>query len=49
MRLLWLLNNVAEARDLVRTGNLLYGCIETWLVWKMTGGKIEIKMKSESC
>ncbi|RDD38569.1 putative glycerol kinase 5 [Trichoplax sp. H2] len=42
IRLLWLLNNVAEARNLIRTGTLLYGCIETWLIWKMTGGKKHI-------
>ena len=36
----WLLDNVAGARELCSRGELLMGTIETWLVWKLTGGKV---------
>lgn len=36
----WLLDNVAGARELCSRGELLMGTIETWLIWKLTGGKV---------
>ena len=36
----WLLDNVPGARELCSQGELLMGTIETWLVWKLTGGKV---------
>lgn len=36
----WLLDNVAGAREQAERGELLMGTIETWLVWKLTGGKV---------
>ncbi len=35
----WLLDNVSGARDLARSGKLLFGTIDTWILWKLTGGK----------
>ena len=35
----WLLDNVEDARDAANRGELLMGTIDTWLVWKLTGGK----------
>ena len=35
----WLLDNVEGARDAANRGELLMGTIDTWLVWKLTGGK----------
>lgn len=35
----WILDNVAGARDLAAKGELLFGTIDTWLVWKLTNGK----------
>ena len=35
----WLLDNVDGARELCSRGDLLMGTIDTWLVWKLTGGK----------
>lgn len=35
----WLLDNVANAREQAEKGELLMGTIDTWLVWKLTGGK----------
>ena len=36
----WLLDNVAGARKAAENGDLLMGTIETWLIWKLTGGKV---------
>ena len=35
----WLLDNVEGARAAADNGDLLMGTIDTWLVWKLTGGK----------
>jgi len=36
----WILENVAGAREKAERGELLFGTIDTWLVWNMTGGKV---------
>ena len=36
----WLLDNIDGARELCSRGELLMGTIETWLIWKLTGGKV---------
>ena len=36
----WLLENIPEARTLANRGDLLMGTIDTWLIWKLTGGKV---------
>lgn len=41
-KLKWILDNVPDARSEAEAGNLLFGTIETWLIWKMTGGKVHI-------
>ncbi len=38
----WILDNVAGARDLAAKGELLFGTIDTWLVWKLTNGKVHV-------
>ncbi len=35
----WILNNVLGARDLAESGDLLFGTIDTWILWNLTGGK----------
>ncbi len=39
-KIAWLLDNVPEARQKAKKGDLLFGTIDSWLVWKMTGGKV---------
>ncbi len=34
----WLLENVPKARNLAQKGELLFGTVDTWLIWKMTNG-----------
>ena len=36
----WMLDNVAGARDEATKGNLCFGTIDTWLLWKLTNGQI---------
>ena len=38
----WLLENVEGARERAEKGDLLFGTIDSWLVWKLTGGKVHI-------
>lgn len=38
----WILDNVAGAREKAEAGDLLFGTIDTWLVWKLTGGKVHV-------
>lgn len=38
----WILQNVGRAKELAQSGRLLAGTMDTWLVWKMTGGRVHI-------
>ena len=42
LKLHWLLENVPEAKQLQAEGRLLAGTMDTWLVWKMTHGKLHV-------
>lgn len=37
-KLKWILDHVDGAREKAKRGELLFGTVETWLIWKMTGG-----------
>lgn len=38
----WILDNVEGAREKAERGELLFGTVDTWLVWKLTNGKVHI-------
>ncbi len=38
----WLLDHVPEARQLAKTGDLAFGTIDSWLLWKLTGGNVHV-------
>lgn len=38
----WILDNVKGARKKAEKGDLLFGTIDTWLIWKLSGGKIHV-------
>ena len=38
----WILDHVEGAREKAEKGELLFGTVETWLIWKLTGGKIHV-------
>ncbi len=41
-KLHWILENVPGARERAEAGELLFGTVETWLIWKLTGGKVHV-------
>lgn len=41
-KLKWILDNVAGAREKAAKGELAFGTIDTWLVWKLTNGKAHV-------
>ena len=41
-KLKWILDNIRGAKEAANAGKLLFGTIETWLIWKLTGGKVHI-------
>jgi glycerol kinase len=38
----WILEHVPNARQLAEGGRLAFGTVDTWLVWKLTGGRVHI-------
>ena len=36
----WILENVPEAKKMAEEGNLLFGTVDTWLIWNLTGGQV---------
>ena len=38
----WILENVEGARERAERGELLFGTVETWLIWKLTQGKVHV-------
>ncbi|MTV50198.1 glycerol kinase GlpK [Heliobacillus mobilis] len=38
----WILDNVEGARERAEKGDLLFGTMDTWLIWKLTAGKVHV-------
>ncbi|MCG0275405.1 MAG: glycerol kinase GlpK [Thermosediminibacteraceae bacterium] len=38
----WILDNVEGAREKAERGELLFGNVDTWLIWNLTGGKVHV-------
>jgi len=38
----WILDNIPEAKEKAKAGKLLFGTVDTWLLWKLTNGKLHI-------
>ena len=38
----WILDNVEGAREKAKNGDLLFGTIDTWLIWNLTKGKVHV-------
>ncbi|RWS21809.1 putative glycerol kinase 5-like protein, partial [Leptotrombidium deliense] len=49
MRLLWILNKYKHVREAAVNGKVLYGTVDTWLVWKFTAGKVHATDASNAC
>ncbi len=41
-KLAWLLDNVPGARERAERGELAFGTVDTWLIWKLTGGRAHV-------
>ena len=38
----WILDHVPGARERAQVGEILFGTVDSWLVWKLTGGKVHV-------
>lgn len=41
-KLRWLLDNVIGVRERAEKGELLFGTVDSWIIWKLTGGKVHV-------
>ena len=41
-KLKWVLDHVEGARERARRGELLFGTVDSWLIWKLTGGRVHV-------
>ena len=41
-KLKWILDHVPDARQKAEAGQLLFGTVETWLIWKLTKGRVHV-------
>lgn len=48
-KLKWILDNIPNARERAKKGELLAGTIDTWLIWKLSGGKCHVTDYTNAC
>ncbi len=48
-KLKWILDHVAGARDRAREGKLLFGTVDSFLIWKLTGGAVHATDATNAC
>ncbi len=48
-KLAWILDNVDGARRRAEAGELAFGTVDTWLVWKLTGGAVHVTDVTNAC
>ena len=41
-KIAWILDHVEGARERAEKGELLFGTVDTWLIWKLTGGRVHV-------
>ncbi|MGI6106610.1 MAG: glycerol kinase GlpK [Lachnospiraceae bacterium] len=41
-KIAWILDNVSGARERAERGELAFGTVDSWLIWKLTGGKVHV-------
>ena len=41
-KIAWILDNVEGARKQAEAGDLIFGTVDTWLIWNLTGGKVHV-------
>ncbi|MEZ6131899.1 MAG: glycerol kinase GlpK [Planctomycetaceae bacterium] len=45
----WILDNVKGARKKAEAGELAFGTVDSWLIWKLTGGKVHVTDPTNAC
>ena len=45
----WILDNIKGAREKAEAGELLFGTIDTWLIWNLTKGKVHVTDVTNAC
>jgi glycerol kinase len=48
-KLSWILENVPDAREKADAGRLAFGTVDSWLIWKLTAGKVHVTDVSNAC
>ena len=48
-KLRWIMNNVSDAKEKAKKGELLLGTMDSWLLWRLTGGKVHATDFSNAC
>ena len=41
-KLAWILDHIEQCRERAKNGELLFGTVDTWLIWKLTGGQAHV-------
>ena len=41
-KLAWILDHIEQGRERAKNGELLFGTVDTWIVWKLTNGKVHV-------
>ena len=41
-KICWILDHTEGAREEAQKGNLLFGTVDTWLIWKLTKGEVHV-------
>lgn len=41
-KIAWILDHIPNGRERAKKGEILFGTVDSWLVWKLTGGKVHI-------
>ena len=44
----WLLDNIGGARERANAGDLAFGTVDTWLIWKLTNGRVHVTDQSNA-
>jgi glycerol kinase len=45
----WILENIPEARDKAEAGKLAFGTVDSWLIWKLTDGRLHVTDTTNAC
>ena len=48
-KLRWILDHIPQGQHRARQGELLFGTVDSWLIWKLTGGNVHITDYSNAC